>query len=34
MDSWLEPYRRFWSDRLDALDEHLHALYEEANDGE
>jgi DNA-binding transcriptional ArsR family regulator len=34
MDAWLEPYRRFWSDRLDALDEHLHALYEEDNDGE
>ena len=34
MDAWLEPYRRFWSGRLDALDEHLHALYEEENDGE
>ena len=23
LDSWLEPFRRFWMDRLDALDEHL-----------
>jgi DNA-binding transcriptional ArsR family regulator len=23
LDTWLEPYRRFWSERLDALESHL-----------
>ena len=23
IDAWLEPYRRFWSGRLDALERHL-----------
>ena len=23
LDQWLEPYRRLWSDRLDALERHL-----------
>jgi len=23
LDAWLEPYRRFWVDRLDALERHL-----------
>jgi DNA-binding transcriptional ArsR family regulator len=23
VDAWLEPYRRLWADRLDALDRHL-----------
>ncbi len=23
MDAWLEPFRRFWSARLDALERHL-----------
>jgi DNA-binding transcriptional ArsR family regulator len=23
VDSWLEPFRQFWADRLDALDAHL-----------
>ena len=23
VDEWLEPYRRFWTDRLDALERHL-----------
>ncbi|MBV8684692.1 MAG: winged helix-turn-helix transcriptional regulator [Caulobacteraceae bacterium] len=23
LDAWLEPYRDFWSDRLDALERHL-----------
>src|SRR5438270_7839290 len=23
LDQWLEPYRRFWSQRLDALGRHL-----------
>jgi DNA-binding transcriptional ArsR family regulator len=23
VDAWLDPYRRFWSSRLDALERHL-----------
>jgi DNA-binding transcriptional ArsR family regulator len=23
LDAWLGPYRRFWSERLDALERHL-----------
>jgi DNA-binding transcriptional ArsR family regulator len=23
LDAWLEPYRRFWAGRLDALERHL-----------
>jgi DNA-binding transcriptional ArsR family regulator len=23
LDTWLDPYRRFWSERLDALERHL-----------
>jgi DNA-binding transcriptional ArsR family regulator len=23
LDAWLEPYRRLWGDRLDALERHL-----------
>jgi DNA-binding transcriptional ArsR family regulator len=23
LDEWLEPYRRLWADRLDALERHL-----------
>jgi DNA-binding transcriptional ArsR family regulator len=23
LDAWIQPFRQFWSDRLDALDEHL-----------
>jgi DNA-binding transcriptional ArsR family regulator len=23
VDAWLEPYRRFWADRLDALERYL-----------
>lgn len=23
LDAWLQPFRRFWSDRLDALEDHL-----------
>jgi len=23
LDAWLQPYRRFWVDRLDALERHL-----------
>lgn len=25
LDEWLEPYRRLWSSRLDALERHLDA---------
>jgi DNA-binding transcriptional ArsR family regulator len=25
LDAWLEPYRRLWGERLDALERHLHA---------
>ncbi len=25
LDAWLEPYRAFWSNRLDALERHLEA---------
>lgn len=23
IDNWIEPYRRFWTDQLDALERHL-----------
>jgi len=26
IDAWLGPYRRFWSDRLDALERHLDSM--------
>ncbi|WP_371786342.1 ArsR/SmtB family transcription factor [Streptosporangium subroseum] len=26
IDNWLAPYRRLWSDRLDALEHHLDAM--------
>ena len=26
LDHWLEPYREFWSERLDALERHLDDL--------
>ncbi|GAA1219049.1 DNA-binding transcriptional regulator, ArsR family [Prauserella alba] len=26
VDAWLEPYRRLWSDSLDALERHLDAM--------
>ena len=28
IDAWLAPYRRFWSDRLDALERHLDTMAE------
>lgn len=28
LEAWLEPYRRFWSSRLDALERHLDARVE------
>src|SRR5882757_2818578 len=30
VDAWLAPYRRLWSDRLDALERHLDAMPEPA----
>ena len=26
IDAWLQPYRRFWAGRLDALERHLDAM--------
>jgi DNA-binding transcriptional ArsR family regulator len=26
LDAWLEPYRRLWADRLDALERHLDVM--------
>ncbi|MFC4008578.1 ArsR/SmtB family transcription factor [Nonomuraea purpurea] len=26
IDTWLRPYRRFWADRLNALEQHLDAM--------
>jgi DNA-binding transcriptional ArsR family regulator len=26
IDAWLAPYRRFWSERLDALERHLDSM--------
>jgi hypothetical protein len=23
VDAWIQPYRQFWADRLDALERHL-----------
>lgn len=28
IESWLAPYRRFWADRLDALERHLDTMPE------
>jgi DNA-binding transcriptional ArsR family regulator len=27
VDEWLEPYRRFWSEKLDALEQHLNSIH-------
>ena len=27
MDAWLEPFRQFWSEHLDALERHLDRLH-------
>jgi DNA-binding transcriptional ArsR family regulator len=32
VDEWLAPYRRFWRDRLDALEEHLDQDAEQRED--
>jgi DNA-binding transcriptional ArsR family regulator len=29
MDMWLQPYRAFWRDRLDALERHLETMPDE-----
>lgn len=29
VDEWLQPYRRLWADRLDALERHLDAMPDE-----
>jgi DNA-binding transcriptional ArsR family regulator len=31
LDAWLEPYRRLWNDRLDALGRHLDASHHDAS---
>jgi DNA-binding transcriptional ArsR family regulator len=31
---WLQPYRRFWEERLDRLDEHLRKLQAKPPNGE
>ncbi|HSQ59435.1 MAG TPA: metalloregulator ArsR/SmtB family transcription factor [Acidobacteriota bacterium] len=30
IDAWLEPYRRYWNARLDALERHLETMDREA----
>jgi hypothetical protein len=32
MDAWLAPYRRLWSERLDALGRHLDAMPDDLDD--
>ena len=32
IDSWLAPYRQFWAERLDALEDHLDAMPAEPAD--
>jgi DNA-binding transcriptional ArsR family regulator len=32
LDEWLQPYRRLWSSRLDALEQHLQAMDGDGND--
>jgi DNA-binding transcriptional ArsR family regulator len=27
VDAWMQPYRRFWEDRLDALEKYLEGKY-------
>jgi len=33
IDEWLEPFRRFWTTHVDALERHLDRLEQEANKG-
>jgi DNA-binding transcriptional ArsR family regulator len=32
LDDWLQPYRQYWSDRLDALESHLAAASPRSGD--
>lgn len=32
LDDWLAPYRQFWSQRLDALEDYLDKTHSENND--
>jgi DNA-binding transcriptional ArsR family regulator len=32
LDAWLAPYRRFWTERLDALERHLDSTRTERTD--
>jgi DNA-binding transcriptional ArsR family regulator len=32
IDAWLAPYRRFWADRLDALERHLDTMPDAPSD--
>jgi DNA-binding transcriptional ArsR family regulator len=34
IDAWLEPYRRMWTDSLDALERHLETMPDEPGDRE
>ena len=34
VDAWLEPYRRLWADRLDALERHLDTTRDSDEDKE
>ena len=34
VDEWLQPYRRLWADRLDALERHLDEMPDEPPSGE
>jgi DNA-binding transcriptional ArsR family regulator len=31
LDAWLQPYRRLWQDRLDALERHLDGMADADN---
>jgi DNA-binding transcriptional ArsR family regulator len=33
IDNWLEPYRRYWNERLDALEAHLDRTASESKPG-
>lgn len=32
MDQWIERYRRYWTNHLDALERHLDSTFEEEHD--
>jgi DNA-binding transcriptional ArsR family regulator len=33
MDDWLDPFRRFWSDHVDALERHLEHMEKDPKSG-